>query len=148
MSAGQARILVDLQDNAQSKKAFGGTFPSTCVYMRTDYVNTHKEAVQKFVTAIVWTLKWINGHTSAQIAAKLPPDYAPSGDQNLYTQAWEQSRGFYSADGIMPKDGPITQYKVLAAFEPDLPGKHVSLKTTYTNAFALVADRTKPPKAK
>jgi NitT/TauT family transport system substrate-binding protein len=48
----------------------------------------------------------------------------------------------------MPKDGPITQYKVLAAFEPDLPGKHINLKTTYTNAFVLQALKTKPPKAK
>src|SRR5438067_5856308 len=69
VSSGQARILVDLQDNAQSKKAFGGTFPSTCIYMRTDYVNTHKDGVQKFVNAIVWTLKWIHTHTPAQIAA-------------------------------------------------------------------------------
>jgi NitT/TauT family transport system substrate-binding protein len=148
VSSGQARILVDLQDNAQSKKAFGGTFPSTCIYMRTDYVNTHKDGVQKFVNAIVWTLKWIHTHTPAQIAAKMPSSYAPTGDMNLYTSAWQQTMGFYSADGIMPKDGPATQYKVLAAFEPDLPGKHVSLKATYTNAFALKADKTTPPKAK
>jgi hypothetical protein len=48
----------------------------------------------------------------------------------------------------MPKDGPATQYKVLATFEPDLPGKHVNLKATYTNQFALRADKTTPPKAK
>ena len=148
VSTGQAKILVNLQDNAESKKAFGGTFPSTCVYMRTDYVNTHKVAVQKFVNSIVWTLKWIATHTSAQIVAKLPPDYAPSGDAALYAQAWDQTRSFYSADGLMPKDGPITQYKVLAAFEPDLPGKHVNLKQTYTNAFAIAAGKTKQPKAK
>ncbi|MCW2975927.1 MAG: ssuA4 [Actinomycetia bacterium] len=147
VASGQAKILVDLQDNAQSKKAFGGTFPSTCIYMRTDYVNTHKASVQKFVNAIVWTLKWIHSHTAAQIAAKMPSDYAGN-DATLYTNAWQQTLGFYSSDGIMPKDGPITQYKVLAAFEPDLPGKHVKLSATYTNAFALQADKTKPPKAK
>jgi NitT/TauT family transport system substrate-binding protein len=148
VSSGQARILLDVQDNAQSKKAFGGTFPSTCIYMRTDYVNKHKDGVQKFVNAIVWTLKWIHTHTPAQIAAKMPSSYAPSGDMNLYTTAWTQTMGFYSADGIMPKDGPITQYKVLAAFEPDLPGKHIKLSTTYTNAFALKADKLKVPAAK
>jgi NitT/TauT family transport system substrate-binding protein len=147
VSTGQARILADLQDNAQSKKAFGGTFPSTCIYMRTDYVNTHKDGVYKFVRAIVWTLKWIHSHTAAQIAAKMPADYAGT-NMNLYVNAWQQTLGFYSATGIMPKDGPITQYKVLAAFEPDLPGKHINLKTTYTNAFVLKALKTTPPKAK
>src|SRR5436853_12985 len=67
LASGQARILTNLQDNAQSKKAFGGTFPSTCVYMRTDYVNQRPEAVQKFVNALVWTLKWIHGHSAAEI---------------------------------------------------------------------------------
>jgi NitT/TauT family transport system substrate-binding protein len=147
VASGQAKILVDLQDNAQSKKAFGGTFPSTCIYMRSDYVKTHKDGVQKFVNAVVWTLKWIHSHTAAQIAAKMPSDYAGS-DMNLYVNAWRQTLGFYSTDGIMPKDGPITQYKVLAAFQPDLPGKHVNLKATYTNQFALNADKTTPPKAR
>jgi NitT/TauT family transport system substrate-binding protein len=147
LSSGQARMLVNLQDNAQSKKAFGGTFPSTCVYMRTDYVNKNPEAVQKFVNALVWTLKWIHGHSAAQIAAKMPASYAGS-DMGLYVSGWQQSLGFYSPDGIMPKDGPATQYKILAAFEPDLPGKHVNLKATYTNKFALRADKIKPPKAR
>jgi len=147
LNSGQARVLVDLQDNAQSKKAFGGTFPSTCIYMRTDYVNKHKDAVQKLVNAVVWTLKWIHTHSAAQIAAKMPADYAGT-DMPLYVSGWQQTLGFYSPDGIMPKDGPGTQYKVLAAFEPDLPGKHVNLKATYTNAFALKADKTTPPKAR
>jgi sulfonate transport system substrate-binding protein len=147
VASGQAKILVDLQDNAQSKKAFGGTFPSTCVYMRSDYVKTHAAGVQKFVNAVVWTLKWIHGHTAAQIAAKMPSDYAGS-DMSLYVNAWQQTLGFYSADGIMPKDGPTTQYKVLAAFESDLPGKHINLKNTYTNEFALKAGKTKAPPAR
>src|SRR5256714_9304758 len=147
LASGQARVLANLQDNAASKKAFGGTFPSTCIYMRTDYVNTHKDAVQKFVNAIVWTLKWIHTHSAAQIAAKMPASYAGT-DMSLYVSGWQQSLGFYSPDGIMPKDGPATQYKVLATFESDLPGKHVNLKATYTNSFALKADKTTPPKAK
>jgi NitT/TauT family transport system substrate-binding protein len=147
LNSGQARVLVDLQDNAQSKKAFGGTFPSTCIYMRTDYVNSHKEAVQKLVNAVVWTLKWVHSHSASEIAAKMPADYAGT-DMSLYTSAWQQSLGFYSPDGIMPTDGPTTQYKILAAFEPDLPGKHVNLKATYTNDFALKAGKSTPPKAR
>jgi sulfonate transport system substrate-binding protein len=147
LASGEARVLVDLQNNAQSKKAFGGTFPSTCIYMRTDYVNKHKDGVQKLVNAIVWTLKWIHTHSAAQIAAKMPADYAGT-DMGLYVSGWQQTLGFYSPDGLMPKDGPGTQYKILAAFEPDLPGQHVNLKATYTNAFALKADKTTPPKAR
>jgi len=147
LASGQARVLVNLQNNAESKKAFGGTFPSTCIYMRTDYVNKHKNDVQKLVNAVVWTLKWIHSHAAAQIAAKMPPDYAGT-DMSLYVSGWQQTLGFYSADGLMPKDGPSTQYKILAAFTPELPGKHVNLKTTYTNEFALKAGKSKAPAAR
>jgi NitT/TauT family transport system substrate-binding protein len=147
LDSGQAGVLVDLQDNAQSKRAFGGTFPSTCIYMRTDYVKTHKDGVQKLVNAVVWTLKWIHTHSAAQIAAKMPADYAGT-DMPLYVSGWKQTLGFYSADGLMPKDGPATQYKILAAFTPDLPGKHVNLKATYTNDFAIKAGKTKAPAAR
>ena len=147
LATGQARVLADLQDNAKSKKAFGGTFPSTCIYMRSDYVATHKDGVQKLVNAVVWTLKWIHTHTAAQIAAKMPAGYAGN-DMNLYVSAWQATLGFYSATGVMPTDGPTTQYKVLAAFEPDLPGKHIDLKKTYTNQFAFKADKLKVPAAR
>ena len=85
--------------------------------------------------------------TPAQIAAKLPTDYY-SGDQSTYVQDWAQSKSFYSTTGIMPKDGPKTQYKVLATFQPDLPGKHINLAKTYTNEFVLKALKTKAPAAK
>ena len=113
----------------------------------TDYVNQHPEAVQKFVNALVWTLKWIHSHSAAQIAAKMPASFAGT-DMGLYVSGWQQSLSFYSPDGIMPPDGPSTQYKILAAFEPDLASKHVNLKATYTNRFALRADKTTPPKAR
>lgn len=148
VNSGQAKVIIDLQNLAQTTKAFGGTWPSTCVYMRTDYVKTHKDGVQKLVNAIVWTLEWMNTHTSAQIAAKMPSSYAPSGDQNLYVSAWEASRSYYSKTGVMPKTGPSIILKFLSQFTPDLASKNMKLNATFTNTFALKADATKAPPPK
>jgi NitT/TauT family transport system substrate-binding protein len=147
LKTGQAKVLVDLQTASSSSKAFGGTFPSTCVYMRTDYVNKHPQTVQKFVNAFVWTLKWVHTHTAAQIAAKLPDSYKGS-DLSLYTTDMQDSAGFWSSTGLMPKDGPTTMYKLLSTFEPDLAKAHVDLSKTYTNKFVLAAQKLKVPAAR
>jgi len=148
VASGKAKVIIDLQNLAETTKAFGGAWPSTCVYMRNDYVNTHKDGVYKFVRAIVWTLKWIHSHSSAQVAAKMPSAYAPGGDNNLYVSAWDASRSYYSTTGVMPKTGPSIVLKFLSQFNPDIANAHVKLGTTFTNAFALKADKTTPPKAK
>lgn len=148
VNSGQAKVIIDLQNLAETTKAFGGAWPSTCIYMRNDYVKTHREGVQKLVKAIVWTLEWINTHTSAQVAAKMPSSYAPSGDNNLYVSAWDASRSYYSTTGVMPKTGPSIILKFLSQFSPDIANAHVNLAQTYTNTFALKADKTKAPPAK
>ena len=40
---------------------------------RTDWVDSHKDAVAEVVDALVATMHWINTHTAADIADKLPP---------------------------------------------------------------------------
>jgi len=54
----------------------GGTYPSSCLYLRTQWVNGHRATVQKLVNAYVKTLKWINTHSAAQIADQMPADGA------------------------------------------------------------------------
>ena len=147
LKTGQAKVILDLQTASSSSKAFGGTFPSTCVYMRSDYVKKHPDAVQKFVNAFVWTLEWVHTHSAAQIAAKLPDSYKGT-DLDLYTADMRQSLGFFSPTGLMPKDGPVTMFKLLSTFEPDLKNAHVDLSKTYTNQFVLAAQKTKAPPAR
>ena len=47
-------------------------YPATSLYMTTEYVNAHKDVVQKLVNAYVATLNWIQSHTGAQIADRCP----------------------------------------------------------------------------
>jgi NitT/TauT family transport system substrate-binding protein len=58
-----------------AKAALGGTYPATSLSMQGDYVNAHKDTVQKLVNAYVATLKWIAGHSAMEIAEQMPPDY-------------------------------------------------------------------------
>jgi NitT/TauT family transport system substrate-binding protein len=68
----EARILIDTRTLSASRSVFGGTYPASCLYMETNWVETHRAIVQKLVNALVRTLHYIATHNADEIAAKMP----------------------------------------------------------------------------
>ncbi|MGG7575465.1 ABC transporter substrate-binding protein [Streptomyces sirii] len=132
------KVLIDMRTPEGSKEALGGPYPSSSLYMSTDWVNGHKKEVQKLTNALVRTLKWMSTHTPEQIAAKMPSDYAQGGKQ-LYVQAIKDTLPMFTKDGVMPADGPATVERVLKSFNPNLKNATVDLKKTYTTEFVKKA---------
>ena len=130
----QARVLVDLRTRESTSAALGGTYPAASLYMTTSWVETHKPIVQKLANAFVKTLRYINTHTGAQIAAQMPKDFFV-GDQDGYIKALDSGKGMFTADGVMPKGGPETVLQVLSTFSPNLKGRTIDLSKTYTTEF-------------
>ncbi|MFD9206935.1 ABC transporter substrate-binding protein [Streptomyces sioyaensis] len=128
------KVLVDMRTPEGSRKALGGPYPSSSLYMNTDWVNSHKETVQKLARAFVKTLTWMSTHTAEQIAAKMPADYAQGG-KKLYAQAIKDTLPMFTKDGVMPADGPATVERVMKSFNPNLKNATVDLKKTYTTEF-------------
>jgi NitT/TauT family transport system substrate-binding protein len=139
LSDGSAFILLDMRTAEGSKAALGGTYPATSLYMQTDYVNSHKDTVQKLVNAYVSTLKWIQDHTGEQIAEQMPADYYKGVGKAAYVKALDSERGIFNPTGIMPNDGPPTCLAVLGEFNPKVKGKNIDLSKTYTNEFVQAA---------
>jgi NitT/TauT family transport system substrate-binding protein len=132
-------ILEDMRTAQGAKKSLGGTYPATSLYMQTDYVNAHKDAVQKLVNAYVATLKWIQSHSASQIADQMPPDYYAGVGKAAYVSALESEKGIYNPTGLMPADGPVTCLAVLSAFNPTVQGKSIDIAKTFTNEFVQKA---------
>ncbi|MFG2288364.1 ABC transporter substrate-binding protein [Streptomyces sp. NPDC048595] len=132
------KVLIDMRTPEGSKEALGGPYPSSSLYMSTDWVNGHKKEVQKLTNALVRTLKWMSTHTPEQIAAKMPSDYAQGG-KRLYVQAIKDTLPMFTKDGVMPADGPATVERVLKSFNPNLKNATVDLKKTYTTEFVQKA---------
>lgn len=141
-STGKAKIMLDMRTEAGTRAALGGLYPSSSLYMNCDYVDAHKATVQKIVNALVKTLGWIKAHKPAEIAAKMPTDYA-GGDPKLYEKAVADSVGMFNADGMMPADGAKNVLNVLAQFSPNVKGKKdsIDLSKTYTTEFAAKAPK-------
>ncbi|MET7478899.1 ABC transporter substrate-binding protein [Streptomyces sp. NPDC005648] len=127
-------VLLDMRTPEGSQKALGGPYPSSSLYMQTDWVNSHKDTVQKMVNAFVKTLKWMSTHSATEIAAKMPADYS-QGNKALYAQAIKSTLPMFTTDGVMPADGPATVEKVLKAFNPNIKNAKVDLSKTFTTEF-------------
>jgi NitT/TauT family transport system substrate-binding protein len=129
------RILLDMRTPEGSRKALGGPYPSSSLYMQTDWVNSHKNTVQKLANAFVRTLKWMSTHSASEIADKMPADYS-QGNKALYAEAIKSTLPMFTKDGVMPDGGPQTVEKVLKAFNPNIKNARVDLDRTYTTEFA------------
>ncbi|HTZ43591.1 MAG TPA: ABC transporter substrate-binding protein [Jatrophihabitans sp.] len=136
-----AYSAIDLATTSGATDALGGAWPAAGVLARTDWVNSHQDAAQKVVDALVATMHWINTHTAADIANALPPSYVQNSlvSKADYISALSQDKGQFLPDGIMPAGGPKTvlsmEQLIGAATGP------VNLATTFTNDFALAANK-------
>jgi NitT/TauT family transport system substrate-binding protein len=138
LKTGEAAILVDMRTMEGTKAALGGTYPAASLYMQTEWVDAHKETVQKLANAFVKTLKFISTHSAEEIADKMPKDYYV-GDKAGYVKALAAGKAMFTADGVMPEGGPETVLTVLSAFKKELQGKQIDLSKTYTTAFVKAA---------
>jgi NitT/TauT family transport system substrate-binding protein len=137
-ASGAARVLVDLRSLATTEAALGGPYPGASLYMPTAWVNAHRDEVKKIVAAFVRALEYISTHSAEEIAARLPESYhAP--DRRRYVEALAASKGMFSADGLMPENGPPTVLKVIREFDKAVRDKPVNLANTYTNVFVATA---------
>ena len=134
LKTGEARVLVDMRSLEKTKQALGGAYPAASLYMSTDWVQKNKPTVQKLANAFVKTLKFINTHSAADIAEKMPKDFY-AGDKEGYIKALADGKSMFTADGMMPAGGPETVLSVLSAFSKNVKGKTVDLSKTYTTEF-------------
>ncbi|MDQ6789295.1 MAG: ABC transporter substrate-binding protein [Candidatus Dormibacteraeota bacterium] len=135
VQSGQGKVLVDLRTPAATRAALGGDYPFIGVFMRTDYVGSHRDVTQRLVNAYTKTLKWMHSHTAAQIADKMPADYY-AGDKALYVQALQNQLQIFGSNCKMPAGGPENVLKIEQNFVSSFKGKTADVSKTYTNEFA------------
>jgi len=134
LKTGEAKVLIDMRTMAGTKAVLGGTYPAASLYMDAAWVDAHKDEVQKLANAFVKTLHFINTHSAAEIADKMPKDFYV-GDKDGYIKALDAGKEMFTADGVMPEDGPKTVLAVLSEFSKNVKGKTIDLSKTYTTEF-------------
>jgi NitT/TauT family transport system substrate-binding protein len=135
-------VLLDLRTEEGTRAALGGLYPASSIYLDCSYVDANPVTVQKLANAFVKTLGYINDHSGAEIAAKMPADYAGgSGGPATYAAAIDASKGMFNRTGVMDAEGAKNVLTVLSQFNPNVKGKAdtVDLSKTYSTEFATKA---------
>ena len=77
------------------------------------------------------------GLSSLQFKPQGVEELTGQADKALYVKAIEDSKQMFTADGVMPEEGPATVLKVLRASDKSLQGKSINLANTFTTRFVV-----------
>lgn len=147
LGQGLGYVLVDMRYGSLTQAALGGPYPATCVYGREDWVQAHPDLTQRVVDAMMDTTKFIESHSAAQIAAKVPADYYAGTGLDTYVAALNNELVMYNPTGKMLPAGPRSvmtidgrgKLKSGAWTVNDM--KKVNLYATYTDKYVVTSQR-------
>jgi len=136
-----AYTAVDLATADGAKKALGGDWPAAGLLANADWVNSHKDATQKVVDALVDTMHWISSHSAADIADKLPASFVQNTTitKDQYVAGLTTDKAQFLPDGIMPAGGPKVIFDMEKANGVDT--SKVSIAGTFTQDYAQAANK-------
>lgn len=131
-TSGVGKLLVDLSKPDTTEAALGGPYPFISLWAKADWIAANKDTVQRVVNAYVKTLKWIQTHTAADIAAKLPADYSAA-DTAGYIKALTDSYGMFNPTGQFAAGSIESVLKINKMFKDNLT--NIDLSKTYDSEF-------------
>lgn len=128
-------MLGDLRTREQVKALYGSdTWPSSCLYAKTEWLEKNPEKAKKLATAIAKTLQWVQTHSGEEIAAKMPESYA-GGDRAQYAKVIEELKLTMSKDGKFSEAGVNAVLDTQRVANPEVGDKKIDLSKTYTNEY-------------
>ena len=136
-----AYSALDLATTKGATDALGGAWPAAAVLAQADWVNSHQDAVQKVVDALVATMHWINTHSATDIANALPAQFVSNSTitKGQYISGLTTDKGQFLPDGIMPAGGPKTIFNMEKVLGVDV--SKVKVGDTFTNTYAQKANQ-------
>lgn len=133
--AGKLEVLADTRTKAGVQKVFGTeSYPAAVFYAKQDWIDGNKETAAKLSDSITCALDFIENHTAAEIAEKMPPQFAGD-DRELYVKAIAGLQDAYNPTGKMDASGASAVRDVLAETDPAIADAKVDVSKTYTNDF-------------
>jgi len=131
---GIAYVLYDTRTEKGTLEIFGGPWPAGGFYTSADFIQQHRPVVQSMVNAGVRALRYLKQHSAEEVATVMPESFW-GGDRGQYIDSLRANLSMYSADGVMPDDGPPNVLKTLALVDEKIAAAAFNLKETYDNTF-------------
>ena len=128
--------VVDARTEEGIKYLYGGPIAATAVLTTPKMIAERRPVVQKFVTAIVDALKWLQTATPAQVAAAVPQSYYFGQGREFYEGVIERAHLLYSTDGVITMAAAARTYQGLAV-SGILKTKKIDIAKTFDPSFAM-----------
>lgn len=126
--------LFDARTIEGSKKAFGGVYPTACLYFPQSFIDKNPETVQRMVNAFAITHRWITTVPTEELVDAIPPGYKTA-DRDTNITILNASKDLFSKDGAMSLENMKVPYDVLANYDPKVAATNIDLTKTFTNRF-------------
>lgn len=130
-----ATALFDARTMEGSKQAFGGSYPTACLYLQQSFIDGNPETVQRLVNALLKTRRWINATPAEQLVDTIPPGYKTDNRQ-VNIEIINASKALFSPTGQMDIEAAKVPLAVLSDFDPKIVAAKIDLNKTFTNRFA------------
>src|SRR3546814_6746395 len=86
VKADELKVIADTRTPKDTHEIFGGDMPSGCLYTAQKFIDANPRTTQALANAILRADRWIQEHSFAKIAHKVPKQYL-LGDIELYKLA-------------------------------------------------------------
>lgn len=130
-----AKPLFDARTVEGSHVAFGGVYPTACLYLQQSFIDTHPETVQRLVNALLKTHRWINSASTEQLVDAIPAGYKTD-NREVNIEILKASKALFSQTGLMDAEAAKVPLAVLSDFDPKIAAANIDLGKTFTNRFA------------
>lgn len=84
----------------------GGYIPYTCYCAKKSFIESNPEVIQKFTNAIYKGMKWVESHTSEEVAKSISPQF-PDADMDILIKVVDRyrSQDTWKPDLILTEEG-------------------------------------------
>ncbi|MFB9261711.1 ABC transporter substrate-binding protein [Bradyrhizobium erythrophlei] len=130
-----ATPLFDARTIEGSKQAFGGIYPTACLYLQQSFTDKNPETVQRLVNALLKTHRWINSVATEQLVDAIPAGYKTD-NRDVNIEIMNASKALFSQTGQMDLEAAKVPLAVLSDFDPKIAAAKIDLSKTFTNRFA------------
>jgi NitT/TauT family transport system substrate-binding protein len=135
-----ARPLFDSRTVEGSIAAFGGIYPTACLYLNNDFIAKNPQTVQRLANGFLKTHRWINAVPAGELVDAIPHGYKTD-DRAVNMDILNASRALFSRTGLMDPEAAKVPLSVLSDYDPKIAAARVDLTQTFTNRFAEAAAR-------
>jgi NitT/TauT family transport system substrate-binding protein len=127
--------LADCRTPEGARQTLGtANLPFTALMTRPQWARANPGTTRKLGQAVRRALGWIHTHSAEDVCNAMPREYKGQ-DAAMYLRAVRDILPAFSADGLMPDDGPANVKAFLDVSDESARDANIDLKATYTNEF-------------